>query len=274
MFLPLNRLCLRLNLLALLGGFAVSVPAASIYQETFSGGLAGWTGEGTGGGQVVVNAIQDWVEVQIPIGHAPLASGKIIATNQLAACAAFLGDFDAVGGRVLGFSFLAENLVPSELELRWVGAGNNHAVELSSFITELNHWYHFTVSLASVQAGPWGTGTPSSFEASLQDVERLQILVGAAGIGFVAQTYRIDNVHLSPLPTIASLSPGSVQHELVVSNLHPGLSYEFAYRDLISGEDTLLASFEALASQETLAVPADGSGAETIFLRFTNEDTH
>lgn len=247
---------------------------ASLDVEPFDTDAAGWTLSGVFAVLPVTvahasDATNGWIEISFPATGFPdpVAAGTISTTSSVASAGAFVGDYDAVDGRVLGFSFFAEDALPTALAIRWNGAGEQYGVNVTQFVTNTSEWIHITVSLASAAAGPWNPGDPGSFESALQQVEELEVFVQGGG-PFTAATFRVDNIHLSALPQIASVEADAVDEHVMVTGLQPGLSYELVSYDLSSQVGTPVASFVAGAAQEEVIIPSAGSASDTYFLRF------
>ncbi len=246
---------------------APGLRAAGIGTETFAGGAHGWTLSGINGGSALWNA-GEWISVDIPPLPFPVPGiGGRIDAGASASSGRFHGDFDAAGGRVLGFSFYAQGALPSELELRWSGASESYAVDFSNWVTQTGQWYHFSVSLASAVAGPWGQGDPDMFEAELAQVSNLRIRV--VGSGTAAQSYRIDDVFLTRQPRLTGLAHDGTDVHLALEGLETGRGYRVVRQDNPLAAPIDIGPFTATAANDTLVVgPEAGPIQAGYFLRF------
>jgi hypothetical protein len=260
---------MRVSSFLLLSFFAAAkLSAAGIGTETFSAGASGWTLTGSlAGGTVAWNA-GGWIVVDIPPLPFPVPGiGGLIDAGAGASAGRFHGDYDAAEGRVLGFSFYAQGALPSELELRWTGAGENYAVDLSAGVLQTGQWYHFSVSLATPAAGPWGQGDPGAFEAALAQVSNLRIRV--VGSGTAAQSHRIDNVFLTRQPRVAALAHDGTDVHLSLEGLEAGRTYRLKRQDNPAALPADLGPFVAPGTTGSLVTgPESLSSQAQFFLQF------
>ena len=120
----------------------------------------------------------------------------------------FSGDYESAGIRLIGFSFMAQDVLPSAAAVRWHGASSGFFRSFASYVAATGVWYRFAFSLADKDAGKWVGGSPLAFEETLRMVERLEIQLTRAGMG--AQRYYVDDVFVDGLPVGALGSTGGI----------------------------------------------------------------
>lgn len=168
--------------------------AATVHTETFAGGLAGWTNAGAMPLAISNQALRGRFAAQgIPVPE----TGTFVATNTSSG-GAFTGDYNAAEIQLIGFSFMAQNTVPSTALLRWLGPTSSYFQSFGSHVVATGVWYKMAFSLAAGAAGQWSGGAADEFADALADVRGLEIHVTRAGMD--AQNYFIDDVFLDALP--------------------------------------------------------------------------
>lgn len=210
-----NTLCNAVWGGVLLGllGFQSSAGAESLLaEEGFVTGAAGWQaipdadlvdgadlGVGGAGDGALVIAFEGGSS-----GAPPLPRWGGVKADASASAGAFVGDFSQITGLLLRFDFLAESVLPLEMDVL-VEAG-------------VERFYGMTVPTTAFQVGQWSTvevpfvnlagraGADSAGVTNqLQDVRSVSITVGNAGSGTIR--YRLDNVRLSAGATQGGTDP-------------------------------------------------------------------
>lgn len=168
--------------------------AASRYTETFDSGAAGWSHAGS----LAVTGEESGLRGQFAAQGFPFPeSGSFVATNT-ASNGAFNGDYSAAGIQLIGFSFLAQDVLPSAALVRWSGPESSFFRSFADAIAQTGVWYRIAFSLQSQAAGRWVGGMEPAFEESLRDVRSLEIQITRAGM--TAQRYRLEDVFVDALP--------------------------------------------------------------------------
>lgn len=179
-------------LLALL--HAVRAYGAHWTTETFSADSAGWVGSGLlavayTNGMLVGRFAQQ----SIPMPD----TGAFLATN-VSSGGAFVGNYVEGDIWLIGFSFMAADVLPSSCALRWYGATNSFFRGVSAYMTQTGVWYRFAFPLTSKTSGGWVGGSEESFIAALTNVVGVQVELLRNGTGL--QRYYLDDVFLDRLP--------------------------------------------------------------------------
>ena len=194
--------------------------AASAHVETFSSGTAGWSQAGS----LQLAATNQSLRGLFVAQGVPMPEiGSFVATN-VSSGGAFTGDYDAAGIRLIGFSFMAQNVLPSAALLRWQGPTSSFFRSFASVVTTTGVWYRFAFSLASKDAGKWVGGSDIAFAESMLAVQGLEIQLTRAGMA--AQRYYVDDVFVDALPwgSVGTASPtGGLP--VVWSSLRPNVAY-------------------------------------------------
>ena len=177
---------------------------AAAHTETFASGGAGWTHAGSLQLGVTNQTLRGLFAAQgVPMPE----SGSFVATN-VSSGGAFTGDYDAAGIRLIGFSFMAQNTLPSAALLRWQGPTSSFFRSFAAMVATTGVWYHFAFTLANKDAGKWVGGSAQTFDEGLQAVQGLEIQLTRAGMA--AQRYYVDDVYVDSLPSGAVDSTGGM----------------------------------------------------------------
>lgn len=238
---PKHRIAILLLLLMLVShriGWA-----AAIHTETFASGTAGWTKAGTWQIVATNQALQGTFTKQpVPFPE----TGAFVATS-LASGGAFTGDYDTAGIQLVGFSFMAQDVVPSAALLRWSNPTSSFFRSFASAVTQTGVWYRFAFSLRSKDAGQWVGGTAAAFNDGLLDVKTLEIQLTRAGMA--AQRYHIDDVFTDTLPVgaLAGMKPLRVNW----SSLRSTVGYVVEAADDPNSSWNMIDSFVATDSTHT-----------------------
>ncbi len=194
--------------------------AAAAHTETFASDVAGWTNAGSLQLGVTNQTLRGLFAAQgVPIPE----SGSFVATN-LSSSGAFTGDYDAAGIRLIGFSFMAQNTLPSAALLRWQGPTSSFFRSFAATVATTGVWYHFAFTLANKDAGKWAGGSTAAFDESLRAVQGLEIQLTRAGMA--AQRYYVDDVFVDALPwgSVGTASPTGGM-PVVWSSLRTNVAY-------------------------------------------------
>lgn len=231
-----------------------------MFTETFSTDLSGWT-----------NNIDPtkWIAstqaVRVSFTSSLLPQNAAIEGGGGASGGAFAGDFRAAGAEALGFSFVAENTLPSVLKLEITSGTNVFFQDLRPRMTPAGTTNHFLVSLLDRDAARWSGFSGSEFSRALTNVVRVAIRVTTSGTA--AQAYRIDDVFLDRLPAVTAFAALSGTATAVsFAPLRTGFTYRVqAAADLVAGWDPV-GQRVATNSTETINV----TNSAPLFLRLEN----
>ena len=225
----------------------VSSRAASLYTETFDSSTAGWYDKDPGK-MIVTNvlsggnpggAIRGIFAFQaIPI---PENDGFIATTNLSAAN--FLGNYEEVDAWLLGFDFMASNIVPSDLQVHLYSSNNVIRRPLVSAISTTNVWYSFRIPLLAAELGGW-EGDTSLFSSILTNVTRVEFRILRQGSisNSPAQFYFLDNIFLSRVPDAVDFTGD----QMTWLHLSTGWNYRLeASSNLNEGAWTMIDAFTA-----------------------------
>lgn len=173
---------------------------ASIYTETFDSGAAGWSHAGS----LAVTAEESGLRGQFAAQGFPFPESGSFWADAAASGGAFAGNYSAAGVQLIGFSFLAQEALPSAALVRLSGAETSFFRSFADAIAQTGVWYRIVFSLQSQAAGRWVGGTEPAFAEVLRDVQRLEIQITRAGM--TAQRYRLEDVFLDALPAGTEVS--------------------------------------------------------------------
>ena len=179
--------------------------AAAAHTETFASSVAGWTNAGSLQLGVTNQTLRGFFAAQgVPMPE----TGSYVATNT-SSSGAFTGDYDAAGIRLIGFSFMAQDVLPSAALLRWQTSTSSFFRSFASHVATTGVWYRLAFSLTSKEAGNWVGGSSPAFNEGLQAVKGLEIQLTRAGMA--AQRYYVDDVFVDSLPLGMVDSTGGMQ---------------------------------------------------------------
>ncbi len=178
----------------ILAGASLCARGAGVHTETFSGGRMGWTNVGSWVTAGTNNALRGQFGSQtFPVPE----TGSFVATNASSG-GAFTGDYGAAGIQLIGFEFMAQDVLPSSALIRWHGASASYFRSFLSYVTETGVWYRLAVTLSDKDAGGWVGGTEEAFQAGLTNVQWVEISITRSGTA--AQRYYMDEVFVDGLP--------------------------------------------------------------------------
>lgn len=193
---------------------------AVLTTETFGGDSAGWVDRdpvkmtvsydssfGNLGGSLRGNfATQALAFVQ---------TDAFRATNS-SSSGAFVGNYyNATNYTGFTFDFFAGNVLPSDLIVRFYGAGQLFSFGVNQQVLGLSSWYNVHVPLA-YNAGWLGSGSVA-FSNALADVQWVDVQVTRSGTS--AQSYWMDNFTLTDGPVNPLLVPEPGTGLLAISGL-------------------------------------------------------
>jgi len=218
--------------------------SAQITNESFGSGANGWidsTTFGTGnwsftGGVARVNFINTGIA---------FPDGAKLSGTASASSGAFTGNYDQAGINLVGFSFLAPQIVPPTntfVVLEW--GGSTSIFQKGFSVTATGVWHHFSVSLSDEAKGQWTTiqGSKDNFVAARQSVSFILISVSRNGI--LEHEYVIDNIFLAGQPSFGALawSTGSTFHARA-DDLLSNRTYDVESAPEVTGTWTMSQSF-------------------------------
>ena len=180
----------------LLLGTAMAASAASLYTEDFDPNNNGWVGRDS------VATVNNNGGVGNPAGSAQM--NFALQGSPTPQTDAFYADGTASGGAFTGdyftdvptftswvFDFYADDVLPSDLLVRFGDGVNTFFRSVSSQVTSIDNWHQVTVSLS--YAG-WFGGTITDFNNALAAVSFVDVQVTRNGTG--SQNYFLDNFQL------------------------------------------------------------------------------
>jgi hypothetical protein len=171
-----------------------SVQAATPFTETFSSGTAAWLKTGAWQLFATNQALLGRFQAQgVPLPE----SGSWVATNSSSG-GAYVGNYSASGIGLIGFSFMAQDVLPSAALLRWQAATSSFFRSFAAQVTQTGVWYRFAFSLRSKDAGKWVGSSGVAFTQALLDVKGLEFQITRGGMA--AQRYYLDDVFVDELP--------------------------------------------------------------------------
>lgn len=192
--------------------------AAVIQTEDFTAGAAGWISSGS----LVMTATNGTLQGAFAAQGFPMPeSGSLAATNT-SSDGAFAGNYPAAGIQLVGFSFMARDVLPSAALIRWTGPSAGFFRSFASAITQTGVWYRLAFSLRSKEAGNWIGGTAGAFGEGLAEVRSLEIQLTRTGMA--AQRYELDDVFVDALPAGACVHSNNGT-QVLWSSLRPDTAY-------------------------------------------------
>ena len=229
----------------------LNVPAASLYTETFDTTTGGWQDRDPGK-MVVTNVLAGgnpggclrgrfpFQDPVFPQDDAFIAVGLLSTTN-------FMGDYEEAEAFMLGFDFMATNIVPSEFRVQISSDTNTIQRFLTSVISTTAIWYSFRMSLLASDRENW-SGDTDQFEEILSNVTRVSFQITRNDV--MQQSYYLDNVFLDRLPDAAQITGQEVDApQIAWHNLRTNESYRIeGCVDLSQSEWYLVESFTATSS--------------------------
>lgn len=167
--------------------------AAVIYTETWDTTAQGWTDSSSNMsvGYAVSGNPGGSLEGSFGTTVTPLVDG-FYADNS-ASSGNFVGDYTGLtefaGWR---FDFFADDVLPSDFQMRLNGNGNTYAYNASDQLSSVGTWEDVFISATSGWFGPGGMG---GFQTALGSVSWIEIRFTMGNT--TAQTFHIDNFEIS-----------------------------------------------------------------------------
>lgn len=193
---------------------------AVLATETFSGSNGGWVDR---------DPVKMTVSYDSSVGNFSGSLRGTFATQALAFVQtdAFRATNSSSGGSFVGnyytatnysgftFDFLAGTVLPSDLIVRFFGAGQLFSFGVNQQVVGVGSWYNVHVPLA-YNAG-WLGSSSTAFSNALADVQWVDVQVTRSGTS--AQSYWMDNFTLTDGPVNPLLVPEPGTGLLAVSGL-------------------------------------------------------
>ena len=199
-------------------GWAAEAGAAVLGTETFGGGLSGWVDRDADELDVTYNAgfgdLAGSLQGSFDAQGASSPETDAFRITAASSGGMFTGDYwtDVPGFTAWTFSFYADDILPSDLLIRFNDGVNTFVRTVLSQVVAQDTWYTVTVPLT--YAG-WVGGSASAFSNALSNVTFIDVQLTRNGTG--AQDYFLDNFTLSdtaggavPEPSTAGLLLASV----------------------------------------------------------------
>lgn len=172
----------------------LNAAGAFIYTEAFSTGMNGWSNTGS----MAVSSENAALCGQFGAQTFPFPETGAFFASNAASGGAFVGDYPAAGGQLIGFSFMVQDVLPSALLVRISGPTASFFRNIALDVAQTGVWHRLIISLRSRDAGQWIGGTAQEFEETVRDVQSLEIQITRGDMS--SQCYWIDDVFLDALP--------------------------------------------------------------------------
>jgi len=232
--------------------FPLSAQSARITNETFAGGANGWMGTTVfGSGQWSFTG--GTARIKFNTGFA-FPDSATLSNSASASSGAFTGNYDQAGINLIGFSFLAPQIVPSGFViLEW--GGSTSIYQKGFTVSTTGVWHNFAMSLSDQAKGQWTTiqGSINDFTAARQSVSFVTIRVTLNGVMF--HEFLIDNIFLAGQPGISNyvFSGGSI-FSMHMNELQSNLTYHVEAAPDVTGVWTFAQSFIATNRIQTVNI--------------------
>lgn len=245
--------------LAVLSITRLETRAASLFTETFGGGLGGWTGIAST--EILTNTVSGGnpgggLSVTIPASFIPTSYG-IMATNN-----AFVGDYQEADATLFGFDIkeVSSSNRGASVTINLYSTTSWYRRVLPDLIQNTGVWYRVRLSILAPDLGGWTNvvGSYAGFSDALTNVTRLEIELPGLSPGDPdpTRTYVVDNIFLARLPeaVLTTLSSGQVVQTWL--HLREGEPYRFeGTENPIAGPWSLLDAFVATGSVYNAVIP-------------------
>ncbi|HMO52549.1 MAG TPA: hypothetical protein PKE26_11550 [Kiritimatiellia bacterium] len=257
---PLVHVLLHSHLRLLLFLLPLTALSASLYTETFSNTTGGWQDRDTGK-MFVTNVLSGGNPGGALAGTFPFSSGPpsfdatdaFVATGALST-ANFMGNYNEVDAWVLGFDFMAANVLPSAFHVQIYSGALVLTRDLGAAITQTGVWHAIKLSLLDADSGGWG-GDAGQFSTIVTNVTRIEFRITRRDNQFdtPAQTYYLDNIFLDRVPDAVLMTPTNQ----IWLHMRNGASYRYqATTNLAAPDWSTLSSFTATTSVYSVTLPA------------------
>lgn len=227
---------------------------AQITNESFSGGTGGWVGSGGFGGTWAWTFTGGVARVQfINPGIQFPDYAELVNTG------AFAGDYDLAGINLVGFSFIAHNLIPGGTNVILEWGGSTSVYQMGFTVSSTGLWYHFSASLSDAAQGRWTLrqGSMTDFPAARQSVSHVTIRVNRNGIP--EHSFSIDDIFLANQPAVGLLGPTSgTSTYFRADSLLVNHAYEVESSPAVTGTWTVIQSFIATNAMQWVAITNSG----------------
>lgn len=224
--------------------------------ETFTAALNGWTN--TAG-----TTAWRWTNqaAGITFAASPLPASSSLVFTGFPGITEFTGDFRAHGHEAIGFAFLAEQVLPTSLRLTLSRGTNAFFVFLHPGVTATGVWTRFLVPLEDKATGGWDGDEAALFESVLSAIDTVSITVVKPAT-VAAARFRIDDLVVDRLHTLATPEPSTSLIHLPADNLQTGRTYRIE-----QGPDpfawTTAATF--LATNRTQRITVTNTAGQTLY---------
>lgn len=201
-----------------LAGFTGEAGAAVLGTETFGGGQSGWVDRDVDEMTVSYNAgfgnAAGSLQGSFAAQGASSPETDAFRINAGSSGGMFTGDYwtDVPGFTAWTFSFYADDILPSDLLIRFNDGVNTFVRSVLSQVAAQDNWYTVTVPLSY---SGWLGGSASAFSNALSNVTFIDVQLTRNGTG--AQNFFLDNFTLTdtsvnavPEPSTAGLLLASV----------------------------------------------------------------
>lgn len=243
-----------LLLVALLGLVVQTRASAAVRtNESFSSGMSSWRG---GGSLVVTSLVSGMLRGQFASQTIPTPdSGSFVCTN-ISSGGSFTGNYAAAQIGLIGFSFMAQQVLPSEFVVRLYGPSGSFFRSLTNRLTSVGVWHHFLISLQDREQGGWNGGDEEAFQTALSDVRWLQIYVQRNGEQL--QQFFLDDVFLASAPRAAAHNAeNETTLQITWNNLLTGVVYRVESTPQDFGSWTVEAAFTASSASVISSIPVN-----------------
>lgn len=210
---------------------AEAARAAEPVTEFFDSGLNGWTNGPVPNGWV--SSGQN-LQLTFPSQKFPLPLFASIEGGPLASGGGFSGDFTATNIECIGFSFLAENVRPSDLHLELASGETFVLQELASRVGSVGQWSHFTCPLVGPGSERWSGFAPATVAGVITNITRIALRV-TSNSSTNEQRYRLDDFYVGPLPAVAGLNFAGNETRVTWENLRTNFTYRMEFAHDVSG---------------------------------------
>ena len=231
---------------------------AERYTERFNSSLSGWTNQG----HIVWGQTNGYAVTQFNAQGVPFSESSSFIGNTNASLGRFTGNYSGSDVELVGFKFLAENVLPTVLTFEIKRGANVFFQSLQNYVISTGVWYSFNFSLESLNNGGWIGGNETDFTNTLSDVQQLAVRVQRTGTP--RQVYRVDDVYLDRIPAGSAMPTEGLTRW---SNLRTNQLYNVEITDeLLKNRWTNIHSFVATSNLEEYMDPS-ATNATTRFYR-------
>lgn len=176
-------------------GVLTSVHAAVLFTETFDATDAGWVDRDAGDMSVSyaggVGNPDGSLSGTFGLQEVPSPETDAFRANAGSSGGRYVGNYWSGLGGFSGwsFSFYAEDVLPSDLQIRFSGGGPTFFAGLLGQLSSVGSWY--TVQAPATYAGNWFGGSATQWSNALSNVQYVEVQITRNGAS--AQRYYLDN---------------------------------------------------------------------------------